>query len=713
MPRIALLSAVSSLAFAPYTAAQSTDDIHFGAEVISVMATQSPIEPFDYPGQVTVIDREQILDFNASSLADVFQAIPGATFNNGPRRTGDSPQVRGLSDSGVLIFLDGARQSFVSGHDGRFFVDPELVQAVEVVRGPTSALYGSGALGGVIAARTVTAQDLLKEGETISVRLNTGFQSVNDEVRAGATAAWQSDDGVYDIVGHLTYRQSGTIELGNDFTLPDENEILSSLLKVTVRPKKDLEIYGSWIRFGSDATDPQNPQGVNVAGPGNDLVFRDTSSTTLQTGLTWAPQNNDLIDLNIIGYYTNNMVEEDDVESPRTVDRQVKTFGLSINNRSTFALSKNASAVFTYGAEYFQDEQIGLDNNTADGTRGGVPDAKTDFYGIFLQADLSVDDLGPIPGELNIIPGVRWDGFKTSQPGGTFNIDEEAISPKIGISYKPVPEFLIFANWAEGFRAPSFNEAFADGTHFNIPNLTAPPGPFGPAFVANLFIGNQNLRPETSSTWEFGAGVDLDGIFTDNDTLTFKGSYYTSEVDDLIGLDVNTPLGCFAGMFAMIQPCGTGLAFGNTSQNINIANARISGVELEFNYNSSSLYARGNFTTINGRDTATDAFLEGALQPNTLFVDAGLKWQAIGLRTGARVTVAGEFNDVNTAVEVRDNYARGDIYAVWEPQFDALAGIRVDLGIDNITDADYEVVNAGVSEPGRNFKAALSWTMGF
>ena len=107
---------------------------------ITVFATRNPIPAFDYAGQVTVIDRDVILDFNPSTLSDVFDAIPGAQFDSGPRRTGDAPTVRGLSGNGVLIFLDGARQSFLSGHDGRFFIDPELVQAVEVVREPISAL---------------------------------------------------------------------------------------------------------------------------------------------------------------------------------------------------------------------------------------------------------------------------------------------------------------------------------------------------------------------------------------------------------------------------------------------------------------------------------------------------------------------------------------------------------------------------------------------
>ncbi|MEO1043722.1 MAG: TonB-dependent receptor, partial [Pseudomonadota bacterium] len=317
----------------------------------------------------------------------------------------------------------------------------------------------------------------------------------------------------------------------------------------------------------------------------------------------------------------------------------------------------------------------------------------------------------------------RWDSFETTQPGGEFDIDDDEISPKVGVAYKPVPQFLIFANYAEGFRAPSFNEAFADGTHFAIPNLTAPPGPFGPTFVSNLFIGNEDLTPETSSTWEVGAGVDFAGLLFSGDQFTAKASYYNSEVDDLIGLDVQTPLGCFftpatapptiPSFVIASQPCGSGEAFGNTSQNVNIANAEIDGVELEFSYLSEWVYARGNLTTIDGVDQDTGEFLEGVLQPTTVFIDLGVRWQSAGLRFGSRVTVADTFDEVNTEVEERDSYTVGDIYAVWEPNVKALEGVRLDLGIDNIADTDYEVVNAGVSEQGRNFKVALTWSKGF
>jgi hemoglobin/transferrin/lactoferrin receptor protein len=713
----AALSAVL-LASATQPALADTSETERGAAeynveqgAITVVATRNPVEAFPFPGQVTVIDRDVIEDFNASSLQDVFQAIPGATFDSGPRRSGDVPSIRGLTGAGVLIFQDGARQSFLSGHDGRFFVDPELVQTVEVVRGPSSALYGSGALGGVIATRTVTARDMLEDGERFAVRLNSGYQSVNDEFRVGVTGAGQSSDGVWDLLGHYTYRESGSIELGNDTLLPADDRINSSLFKLTLRPSDAVELYASYARFELDATDPQNPQGVNQSGPENELVFRDAINDTAQVGLNWNPDSA-AIDLNLIGYYTRNGVEEDEVANPRTVDREVETLGFLLDNRSRFDLGGDSLVVLTYGGEYYRDEQRGLDTDTPDGTRGGVPDARTEFVGLFAQAELTLADMGPIPGTLTVIPGIRWDSFSSGADDATFAIDDDRVSPKLGVSYQPIPELLFFGNYALGFRAPTFNEAFADGVHFVIPNLGARPGPMGPVFVSNLFIGNPDLGPEESETWEIGAGLTLDDLLMGGDRLRIKGSYYRSHVGDLIGLDVNIPTGCFVAS-PFVAPCGTGQAFVNTSQNINISNAEIDGIEIELSYDSDYFYARGYFSGIDGVDVDTGDFLEGPFQPDTVFVDFGTRIGKTGLRLGSRVTYATAFDEVNDPLDARDNFLVADVYLVYQPDTGPLKDFRVDLGIDNVGDADFEVVFAGVSQPGQNLKAALSWSKGF
>ncbi len=709
--RLALFGAAGGATLAA-GAAQAAEMASGDLDEITVYAMRNPIEAFDYAGQVSVIPKDIIEDFNPSTLADIFDAVPGAAIGGGPRRNGMTPDVRGLSGEGVLILFDGARQSYLSGHDGRFFVDPELVRAVEVVRGPTSALYGSGALGGVIAVRTITAADFLEEGERAGVKVSSGYQSVNDEWRVGATGVWRSEDDKVDVVGNFTLRNSSDIELGSGLTLEADDEILSSLLKTTFRPNEEWTLSASWMRYGGNSIDPNNPQGNNPAGPGNENVDRDIDSNTLQATANYNPSTN-LIDANLVGYFTKNTVTEDEVDTTRVVSREVETFGISLDNRSRFEMGP-AALTFTYGGEFYRDEQVGRDNMTADMTRGGVPDATAKFYGAFAQAELSVK--GPV-GVFTLVPGVRWDRFENDAVGEPSTSDE-AVSPKVGATWKPVPQLLVFGNWSEAFRAPSFNEIYADDIHFQIPNLSVP-GPFGPfgppAFVTNFFIPNPDLTPEESETWEAGAGVDFENILFDGDSFMAKGSYYQSDVTNLIDLEVNIPFTCFLTpdqLFPGAPPCGSGEAFGNYSRNVNVTNAELDGVELEAQYDSRYVWLRGNFATIDGRDVDNDDYV-GVLAPRTIFLDGGLKFFGGDFRLGARVSIASDFDKVNDPANARDGYAVGDVYAVWQPLEGPWKGLRVDLGADNVTDADYEVVAAGVSQPGRNFKAAISWRQGF
>ncbi|MEM9054113.1 MAG: TonB-dependent hemoglobin/transferrin/lactoferrin family receptor [Pseudomonadota bacterium] len=710
----AALVASTALALAPAVQAQDAETVEdeLREETVTVYGTSNPIPVFDYPGQVSVITRSDLDELAPSAISDALRDVPGLDFAGGPRRTGELPSIRGLSRQNVLILLDGARQSFISAHDGRFFVDPELLGSVEVVRGPASALYGSGAVGGVLAIESIDAADLLKKDETYGARVRFGYQSVNEESLASVTA-YTNQNG-FDGVASFGLRQSGDIELGSGAVLPSDDDIQTALLKGSYAFTDALTLEGSWQRFDNTAIEPNNGQGVSGTGNGvldND-VEKDITSDTFRVSLDFDPVSNDLVDLNLTAYQTNTEVDEFDQTVPRTTVRDIETTGVSIRNASRFDLG-NIEAILTIGGDWYKDEQEGTDDQSTDGTRAGVPNGESEFTGIFAQLEAVVETPA---GEFLIIPGVRYDEFDSSS---TIAPDQEnsdsSVSPRIAASFEPAGAswLRVFGAYSEGFRAPSINELYLDGVHFNVPH----PVLFNPAqgsfvFAPNNFIPNPNLVPEKTETIEIGFGTDFQNLIVSGDRLQAKVSYYETEADDLINLTVNArpdPT-CFAPPF--FQPCTFG-----TSESANVDSAELEGFEGELHYDSERFFARASYATVEGTDLSDGSDL-GALTPDRLALNLGIKVPEWRARFGTRVQIADDFTRREadgsggfTIIEQRDDYTVLDIYASWSPEM--VEGLRLDFGIDNIFDEDYDRVFEGVSQEGRNVKVVASYQFGY
>ena len=139
-------------------------------DTITVAASKTEERAIDALAPVSVVTLEQIQGLQPNRLSDIFYNIPGVSF----QERGDDPatviNIRGLQDFGrVAVVVDGARQNYQrTGHNGNgsFFLDPELVGGVDVVRGPTANIYGSGAIGGVVSFRTKDINDVVRNDTT-------------------------------------------------------------------------------------------------------------------------------------------------------------------------------------------------------------------------------------------------------------------------------------------------------------------------------------------------------------------------------------------------------------------------------------------------------------------------------------------------------------------------------------------------------------------
>lgn len=709
--RSCLLLSAAAFAFAalPALAEEAPEEAEQREETVTVYGTSNPLPVFDYPGQVTVISRDTLELIQPSAMSDLLRDVPGLQFSGGPRRTGETPSIRGLGRENVLVLLDGARQSFSSAHDGSFFLDPELVRTAEVVRGPASALYGSGAVGGVLAFETVNAADLLREGESFGGRLRTAYQSVNEEWLGSATVYGRS--GNLDALAGLGFRQSGDIALGSDIDLPSDDEITTGIIKLGYQFTDALSGEVAWQKFINNAVEPNNGQGT--LGTGDATLDRDVDkdiSSELWRGAVRYNPSSDLIDAKLTVYQSTTGVDEFDATVPRTTLREIETTGVSLRNASRFLLGP-VETTLTVGGDWYEDSQTGTDSTAAGGVRGGVPNGSAEFAGIFIQAEAEVERPFGLPGRVIVIPGIRHDSFESSSDLSPDKASDDKLSPRLGASYAPVEWLRLYASYAEGFRAPSINELYLDGVHFSVPHPTL----FNPSlgrfvFVNNNFVPNADLKPESSETVEVGFGLDFRNVLTREDRFQGKLSYFESDVSDLINLTVDFSYDptCFAG--PSFFPCTAG-----TTNSANIAGASLEGWEAEAFYDAPLWFARATLSTIEGTDTATGEDL-GTLTPDRLTLDTGIKLSSWNARIGTRIQVTDEFErralsgGSLTVAERRAGYVVLDLYGSWRPQF--APNLRIDAGVDNLLDHDYDRVFEGVSEPGRNFKIALSWQFG-
>lgn len=363
------------------------------------------------------------------------------------------------------------------------------------------------------------------------------------------------------------------------------------------------------------------------------------------------------------------------------------------------------------GGDWYKDKQVGTDDNNTDGTRDGVPDGEAEFYGIYAQAEARVA-LGE-KFDLLVIPGLRYDKFESEAVGVVQNNNDSAWSPRLGVSAGS-QNVRLFGSYAGGFRAPSINELYLDGVHFPVPH----PVLFNPAtqafvFVNNNFTPNPNLIPETADTFEGGMSLNFDSLIVSGDRFQGKASYYTSNVQDLININVNFAYDptCFAP--PIFQPCTAGM-----TSSANLDDAELSGFELEGYYESGRISMRASYSTIDGEDKSNSEDL-GTLTPNRFTLDTRVKVEEWNAAFGTRLQVVSDFerhefdraaNELVIA-ETRDGYASVDLYGTWSPSF--VKGVRLDVGVDNVFDTDYARVFQGVSEPGRNYKAAISFHKGF
>lgn len=545
------LCAIAAEAEADAGAAAARDVHDFDRQQVTATRTQRAL--VEVPGTVDVIDREQLDNQLVRELKDLFRYTPGVSVTSTSGRfTGASGvRIRGLDGNRVAILVDNVPVSdtFNFGsylNANRNFVDLETLKRVEVVRGPASSLYGSDALGGVVAFVTKDPSDYLSADKHSYVGLKFGYEGDWNGLFAGATGAfggerWSGMVAVSHRQGQEAQNQGDNRARNYTRTAPnpqqvDGRSVLGKLVyapnaqqrfKLTVEGNEDdgrIEALS-----GIDARSPSASQRI-LSQDGRDHQTRarvslrhelDALDTALADDLFWQLYRQDSASLQRTDELRGNNTRR---HNEHHFDQRV--YGLLVNAHKAIDTGTLRHDI-TYGLEGSwtdtREKRDGYSLNLANGAVSKLvgqdlfpvrdfPMSETTKLGVYAQ-----DEMRLLDGRLSLIPGVRVDYFRLSprvddifrqdNPGvAAETIDEQQVSPKFGAVWRFSDVWSAYANYAHGFRAPPYNDV-----NIGFTNLQA-------RYTA---IANPDLKSETSRGGELGLRF--------NDTVGYLGVsvYYT------------------------------------------------------------------------------------------------------------------------------------------------------------------------------------------
>ncbi len=712
----------TSLVYAEDKGVKAEDEASEHSMVITV--TRLTREAEDVAGTVTLITSEELNKQMAEKLDDVVRYQPGLTMNRVARGGNQGFTIRGISGQRVLMLLDGVKSSdiYPAGNAAYGNDNYELndIKSIEVIRGPASALYGSDALGGVVLLTSKDPIDYIESDNEVYMRLNASIVDVNDSSKIGYTLAGMNEDWQY--LFQVNRREFSEYEVnGEGSQTPQEGESTGALFKLIYQANNANKWSFTLDSFQQETnynlTDPTTPELPNTGLDDGDRVrfslahdwegnsfLADRVETKFfsQTGeaLQHTQQLRDnSFSFDFAPFGTNTpALRVTDFEFNQDVTGLTSTLFKSVNlgttqhsmvygisyelveterprNRcetdtATQAVSCSIRAYPMSGAEEFPNKTF--------------PDTDTTRIGVFFQDEIILGDSG-----FTLIPGIRYDRFDMEAKETELqnladlgfeveDVDESEVSKNLGLIYDLSDTSSFFLQYAEGFRAPNYNEA-----NQAYVNLT-----FGYGVVPN-----PDLKPETSKGYEIGFKSRVGKDF-------YSVALYDNQFEDFISTD-----------FLRMQD-GV-LLF----QDTNRGEVRIYGAEFSGIWSINEHWKiRNSIAYSVGKDEIADTNLN-SIDPLNAVVGASYTQDNWGLELIA--TLVADKDKVETETNVTaDSYSLLDVTGY----YDFSSNLRVQLGVFNLfdeeyarwtniagLDADSEAI-ADFAEPGTEIRAFVTWS---
>lgn len=503
---------------------------------VSVTAKGYAADDLETPSAITTIDRDELLRRGAANPGDALRGEPGlAVASDGPQ--GQNPVIRGLKKESVVLLVDGMRLNSAQPQGAiASFMSFGLAERIEVVKGPASVLYGTGALGGAVNVRLPQAQftpgigfnaassyDSASHGVRASGVINVGSQ--DHALMLGAAAArigdYQAPSGE---VARTAYTSDSVIGQYR-FRLDSAQQ-----LRASVQQHIDTDVWYP------GSTKPH----ANVAVVGSTTVHSPKQERDLaeigysRKGAGDAPLNLDV------------RLYRQDVQ--RAISSYAEKLGRDIGQtRVTFATDGfDAKADWLVHPEHLLSFGLNAwsmgaspDRYLASPTPASplvrnlpFADGRLSALGYYLQDDMRF-------GKLNLLAGLRQDTVKGSAASinngaVTTGLDrtDSATSGNVGAIFEASALLRPYASVSQAFRAGEMRERFeasprGDGYHY---------------------LGNPQIKPEVANQFEIGIKGASDGF-------GYTLAAYNNRINDYI---TGQPTGAVVGGLPVKQTVNLG-----------------------------------------------------------------------------------------------------------------------------------------------------------
>ncbi|WP_446469200.1 TonB-dependent hemoglobin/transferrin/lactoferrin family receptor [Xenorhabdus stockiae] len=644
-------------------------------DTITVYATGNQRDSFEAPMMVTVVEGNSASSKVAGNANDLLRKIPGINAADYGRANGQDISLRGYSQKGVLMLVDGVRQGTDTGHINGVFLDPALIKQVEIVRGPSALLYGSGALGGVIAYQTVDAADLLQEGQNSGFRVFSRAGTGDHSWGLGAAAFGKTEnlDGLFT----FSTRDVGNIRYGGGVKGQNDENIGNVMAKGTWKIDDIQSIGGELRYYRNKAHEPKDPQDINDHSD-NVLADRTTAQRDMQLTYKLNPSSYNWLDLRNDIYYSDIAINTKTKEKGFEGRRQ-ETLGIKLENRSHLSAMPFSAHQFTYGTEVYKQKQKPSSDNI-----NGFPKADIRFASGWVQDEITIRDL-----PVSVVVGTRYDNYKASNDNKNNkykDISADKWSSKGAISITPTDWSMLFASYSQAFRSPTMGEMYNDSKHFSINKKTER----GSFTLTNYWKPNPNLRPESNETQEYGFGLRFDDLLLSNGDLKFKASYFDTKAKDYISTTVTPDM--------------------RFTTSVNIPSAKIWGWDVSMNYGTDWFSWDLAYNRTTGKDGQTGKSID-ELNPDTVTSTLDIPLSDTGVSIGwvGKFTSQTNFKDKNGKKNAsqQSGYGVNDFYISYHGE-NQLKGVTTSVVLGNAFDKQY-YSTLGAPQSGRNAKLFISY----